>query len=73
MRYNLNLPSLSILEKKYVIDVIKGGWLSSNGKHTKIFEEKFSSFLEKKYSLAVQSGTSALHVALKGLDIKDGD
>ena len=23
MRYNLNLPSLSILEKKYVIDVIK--------------------------------------------------
>ena len=37
----LNLPSIGKLEKKYVNEVLKSNWLSSNGKHTKIFEKKF--------------------------------
>ena len=41
MKYSLNKPSISRLEKKYVNDVLKKGWLSSNGFHTKIFEDKF--------------------------------
>lgn len=39
----------------------------------KEFEKDFQSFMKTKNSLAVSSGTSALLVALKGLDIKKGD
>ena len=48
--------------------MLKEGWLSINGSNTKIFENKFSKYLGIKYSLAVQSGTAALHTALKSLE-----
>jgi len=73
MKYLINSPSLSNLEKKYVNDVLKSTWLSSNGKHTLEFEKKVSKFLNVKKSLAVQSGTAALHLALKSLNCKIGD
>lgn len=72
-KIHLNIPSISNLEKKYVNDVIDSRWLSSNGKHTKIFEKKFSNFIGVKNCIAVQSGTAALHVAMKGIGVKKGD
>ena len=54
MKYSLNLPSLSNLEKSYVNDVLEKNCLSTNGYHTKIFEEKFRNSLGKKFSLAAQ-------------------
>ena len=41
MKYFLNKPAQSNLEKKYVLDVLRSNWLSSNGKHTVEFEKKF--------------------------------
>ena len=73
MKYLLNSPLVSNLEKKYVNDVLKSSWLSINGKHTKIFENKFKTFIGRKYCLAVQSGTAAIHLALKALNIKSGE
>ena len=73
MKYLLNTPLVSNLEKKYVNDVLKSSWLSINGKHTKIFENKFKTFIGRKYCLAVQSGTAAIHLALKALNIKSGE
>ena len=73
MKYLINTPYISKLEKKYVNNVLKEGWLSINGSNTKIFENKFSKYLGIKYSLAVQSGTAALHTALKSLGVKDKD
>jgi perosamine synthetase len=73
MKFPLNIPSITNLEKKYVNNVLNTGWLSSGGIHTKIFEKKFSNIVECKYSLAVQSGTAALHVALKALGVNNGD
>ncbi len=73
MKYLINSPSLSPLEKKYVNDVLKSTWLSSNGKHTREFEKKVCKFLNVKYSMAVQSGTAALHLALKTLGCNYGD
>ena len=73
MKYSLNKPTQSSLEKKYVLDVLKTNWLSSNGKHTKMFEKKFINFLGLKYGMAVQSGTSSIHVALKAAGVKKGD
>ena len=73
MKYPLNIPYISKLEKEYVNDVLKSQWLSINGKHTQIFEKKFSKFLNTKYALAVQSGTAAVHTALRALNIKEND
>lgn len=73
MKYLLNTPLISNLEKKYVHDVLKSTWLSINGYHTKIFENKFKKFIGRKYCLAVQSGTAAIHLATKSLNIKPGE
>lgn len=73
MKYLINSPSLSSLEKKYVNEVLKSTWLSSNGVHTQEFEKKVCKFLGVKYSMAVQSGTAALHLALKTMGCKNGD
>ncbi len=73
MKYLINKPNLSNLEKKYVLNALKTTWLSSNGSNTKIFESKFSKITKNKYSLAVQSGTAALHLALKSLGVKKND
>ena len=73
MRFTINSPLIEGLEKKYVNNVLKEGWLSSNGEHTKIFEKKISKYLKIKHSLAVQSGTAAIHLALKSFNCKNGD
>jgi len=73
MKYLINKPNISKLEKKYVLEALNSTWLSSNGLNTKIFEKKFSKFTKNKNSLAVQSGTAALHLAHKSLGIKRGD
>ena len=73
MKYLINTPYISNLEKKYVLEVLNKGWLSINGDNTKIFEKKFNNYLGTKYTVAVQSGTAALHTALKALGIKSGD
>lgn len=73
MKLLLNTPSVSSLEKKYVNEAINQNWLSINGKNTKIFEKKFGILVNRKFTLAVQSGTAALHATLKGLGIKKND
>jgi perosamine synthetase len=72
-KYLLNEPFLSKLEEQYVLDVLKSNWLSSNGSHTRLFEEKFASYIGRDYCLAVQSGTAALHLALKSIGVGKRD
>ena len=73
MKCTLNEPFLSNLEKQYVLDVLESNWLSANGKHTKIFEKKFADYVGVKHCVAVQSGTAALHLALKAFGVGKGD
>ena len=73
MKYLLNVPYITGLEKKYINQVLESGWLSINGKNTKNFEKKFSNYLNTKYSIAVQSGTAAVHTALRALGVKKNE
>jgi len=66
-------PILEGRELEYVTDCIKSGWVSSSGKYVKQFEDEFASFCNAKYAVSTSSGTSALHLALKALGIKEGD
>lgn len=66
-------PLLDGNELKYVTDAVETGWISSSGSYVNKFEEKFSSYCETKYGVAVCNGTVAIHLALKALGIGPGD
>ena len=53
-----------------VIKSLKEGWVSSDGPNVLKFEKKFAKFLGKKYCVAVSSGTAALEIAVKSLNLK---
>ncbi len=66
-------PFLNGNEKKYVTDCMKTGWISSSGKYVSEFENKFASYCDRKYGVAVCNGTVSLHLALTSLNIGRGD
>lgn len=60
-------------EKKYVMDCLETGWISSIGKYIREFEEKFASFCGTRHAVSCSNGTVALHLALLAYDIGPGD
>ena len=55
-----------------VKEVMSGGWYIL-GKQVAAFEEEFASFLGAGHAVGVASGTDAVALALRGLDIGPGD
>ena len=65
--------SKPLISKKDIFAVnktLKSGWISSDGPDVKKFENKFSKYVDRKFSVAVSSGTAALEIAIKALGIK---
>ena len=58
-------------EKKAVMESLENGWLAS-GPLVKKFEKKIAKLFGKKYGVAVNSGSSANLLAIKGLGLKKG-
>lgn len=69
----VNRPLFISNEANYLAEAIKTGWISSEGPFVKEFENKFASYIGKKYGTAVSSGTAALEVAMGAIDLKPGD
>ena len=65
-------PSIGEEELKEIRKVFKSGWLGM-GSWVKEFEEEVKKFLGVKNAIAVNTGTSALHLALDSFGIKKGD
>lgn len=55
-----------------VSSVVRSGWFTE-GKKVSEFEHAFAKYVGTKYAIAVSSCTSALHLALAAMNIKDGD
>ncbi len=55
-----------------VVDSIKSGWITMGPKTVK-FEEEFKNYVGTKHSIAVNSCTAALHLALKAINLKQED
>lgn len=53
-------------------NVLNSGWYVL-GKEVDLFEKEFAEFNGVKYAIGVGSGTEALHIALRALDIGPGD
>jgi len=60
-------------ELKYVTEAIKDGWISSQGPKVKEFEAAFAKFNNSKFGVACSSGTTALQLALRALNVGPGD
>ncbi|KQC04926.1 MAG: aminotransferase DegT, partial [Candidatus Cloacimonas sp. SDB] len=69
----VNEPLFDGNEKKYLMQCIDEGWISSEGPFVKEFEEKFSSYVDCEYGIAVCNGTVALETALYAAGIGKGD
>jgi perosamine synthetase len=68
----LSRPDVSDLEIQHVTDVLRSGILSL-GPNVLNFETQFASFIGRKHAVAVNSGTSALHLCVRALGIGPGD
>ena len=71
-RYPLSDIDLGREEERAVLKVLRSKWLST-GCVTERFEKAFSGYLGTGYAIAVSSGTSALHLALCCLNLKEKD
>jgi len=67
-----NLPSIGQEEIEEVVHTLQSGWLTT-GPKTAQFEREFSDYVRAPYALAVNSATSALHLALAALGVGPGD
>jgi perosamine synthetase len=68
----LSRPDVGDLEVRYVTDVLRSGMLSL-GPNVPKFETQFASFIGRRHGVAVNSGTSALHLCVRALGIGPGD
>jgi perosamine synthetase len=68
MKVPLSAPDVGEHELRYVEQVMRSGNLSL-GPMLLRFEEKFASTIGRKYAIAVNSGTSALHLCVRAVEI----
>ena len=68
----INTPLLNGNEKKYLMECIDTGWISSEGPFVRKLEEEFAKKVGKKYVIAVSNGSVALDVAIDAIGIKEG-
>ena len=69
----VNKPEINSEDIKNINDCIRSGWVSSSGKYINLFERKFKTVVKRKYAVAVSSGTAAIDIAIKCLNLKKGD
>lgn len=69
----VNAPLLDGNEKKYLLECIESGWISSEGPFVRKFEEQFAAVVERKHGIAVCNGTAAIDAAVEALNIGPGD
>jgi len=65
-------PNITNLDRRTVLEVLETPYLSL-GPKLKEFERKIAKYVGVKYAVAVNSGTSALHLIVRALGIKGGD
>jgi perosamine synthetase len=73
-KYNVPLarPDITRKEIRTVLEVLKTPYLSF-GPRLEEFEKKFAEYIGSRYAIAVNSGTSGLHLSIKSLGIGEND
>ncbi len=69
---SVNTPLFNGNEKKYLAECIDTGWVSSDGPFVAKFEQTFAHYCNRKYAVAVSSGSAALDCAVQALQLPRG-
>lgn len=68
----VNEPLFDGNEKKYLMDCIDTGWISSAGEYVTRLEEGVARYVGRKTGVSVCNGTAALEVAVDALNLPKG-
>lgn len=70
----VNTPDLTQgNEKKYLVECIETGWISSEGPFVLKLEQEMAKLTQRKHGVAVCNGTAALELVVRALRIGKGD
>ena len=69
----LHAPVFGGQERRYVLDCLDSGWVSSVGSYVDRFEEMTAAVAGTRFAVATVNGTAALHVALHALGVGAGN
>lgn len=72
-RIYLSPPHISQYEREFVADAFESNWIAPLGPHVDAFEREIAGYAGVNASLALNSGTSAIHLALRYLEAGPGD
>lgn len=72
-RIYLSPPDIRTEDYAALEAVLASNWVAPVGPHLKQFEEALAQKVDRQHALAVNSGTAALHLALKVLGVQPGD
>ena len=74
-RIFLSSPNMSKegYEQKYIKEAFDTNWIAPLGENVNKFEEELADYVGIKHATALSSGTAAIHMAFKALDVKQGD
>lgn len=69
----LSVPNFKGKELEYVTTAVETEWVSTGGSYINKFEKSMAEYLKVKQTVACQSGTAGLHLALKLSGVEYGD
>jgi pyridoxal phosphate-dependent aminotransferase EpsN len=72
-RIYLSPPHLGKAELRYVKEAFQSNWIAPMGPHVDAFEKEVAGYVGVSAGLALSSGTSAIHLALRLLNVGRGD
>lgn len=72
-RILLSYPHMSGDELTYIKEAFDSNWIAPLGPHVDAFEKETAEFAGVKASLALSSGSAAIHLGLKLLGVEEGD
>ena len=72
-RIFLSSPHMGNLEKEFIKEAFDTNWIAPLGPNVNSFEKEVAQYVGINNAAALISGTSAIHLAIKLLGIKEGD
>ncbi|MFB6352402.1 MAG: DegT/DnrJ/EryC1/StrS family aminotransferase [Bradymonadaceae bacterium] len=69
----LSPPHIGELEEQYVREAFETNWIAPLGPNVDAFEREFADYVGAGHALALNSGTSALHLAMIEAGVEPGD
>ena len=72
-KIQLSIPHMGAYEKGFVEEAFSSNWIAPLGPNVDAFEEEIAQYVGVAHAAALNSGTAAIHLALKLLDVGRGD